>query len=282
MARGDRAFAAGNLEEALAEYRLAVRQGGDDEADVLARVAHTYVLMGRVDEASEYYREAAARDERYVDQAVSDMVRLARDARSRSDRFQMASAVETALEFRPGLSMSEMALPLARHYFEAGEFGRALPFYQRALAAAPDSAPEVIMEVGTAYEEVGDCERALVFFERFRDMVRPWERGEVDWYIGTCALREAQRARRAADLDEALRLVERTVEVGEPMNVQAQAWFEKGEILAALGRCQEAVDAFRQVRREDPAGSGPLVGRAEERIDEIRFGSGLAEIRGRC
>lgn len=283
VVRGDRAFAADNMDEALAEYRLAVRQGGDDDPDVLARVAHTFARMGRVDEAREFYRAAADRDERYLDQAVSDMVHLARDARSRSDRFQMASAVETALEFRPGLSVSDMALPLARHYFQAGEFGRALPFYQKALIAAADSAPDVVMEIGTAYHELGDCENALVFFERFRDMVRPWERGEVDWYVGTCALELAQRKRsRREDLEEALRLVERTLTLGEPRNVQGQAWFEKGEILAEMEQCDAAVEAFRQVRMADPSGSGALVTRAEERIDEIRFGRGLAGIRGRC
>ncbi|MBW3535999.1 MAG: tetratricopeptide repeat protein [Gemmatimonadetes bacterium] len=286
MVRGDRAFAAGDMEEALAEYRLAVRQGGDDDPDVLARVAHTFSRMGRVDEAREFYREAAERDERYRDQAVSDLVHLARDARSRSDRFQMASAVETALEFRPGLSVTDLALPLARHYFQAGEFGRALPFYQKALLAVSDSTPEVVMEIGTAYHELGDCENGLVFFERFRDMVRPWERGEVDWYVGTCALELAQQKRRRAerdtDMEEALRLVERTLEVGEPRNVQGQAWFEKGEILSEMAQCDAALEAFRQVRMAESSGSGALVTRAEERIDEIRFGRGLAGIRGRC
>ncbi len=280
--RGDQAFATGNVEEALAEYRLAVRQGGNDDPQILARVAHTFAEMGRVDEAREYYQEAAQRDPRYVDEAVSDMVHLAEDARARSDRFQMASAVETALKFRPGLAVSDLSLPLARHYFQAGEFGRALPFYQKALAAAKDSAPDVVMEVGTVYEEIGDCDRALVFFERFRSMVKPWQRGEVDWYIGSCAFKVAQEKRRQSDLEEALRLVNRTLEVGEPKNIQAQAWFEKGETLSAMGQCDAAVDAFRQVPYADPSGSSTLADRASERIDEIRFGRGLTQLRGTC
>ena len=39
MRRGDEAFAQGNYEEALAEYRLAVRQGADGP-EITARVAH--------------------------------------------------------------------------------------------------------------------------------------------------------------------------------------------------------------------------------------------------
>ena len=283
--RGDEAFAQGNYEEALAEYRLAVRQGADDP-EITARVAHTFAMMNRVDDAGAYFQDAVARDPELTDQAVSDLMRLARNARATDDNFAMATAVETALELRPGVGVGDMSLPLARHYFGSGEYGRALPFYQIAMAEATDSVPEIVFEVGQAHEEIGDCEHALIFFERFREMVRPWERAEVDWYIGTCAFNIARRILDARvlgeeELAEALELVNRTVEVGEPRNIQAQAWFEKGEILAEMGECTEAMEAYSQVRYADQAGS--LIDRAQARFDEIRFGVGLEHLRdGRC
>jgi len=282
--RGDEAFAQGDYDEALAEYRLAVRQGAEGP-DVSSRVAHTYAMMGRVDDAGGYYLEATARNPELADQAVSDLMRLAWDAQARQDRFAMATAVETALRLRPGIGVGNMSLPLARHYFQNGEYGRALPFYQKALADATDSVPEIVFEVGRAHDEIGDCEHALFFFEQFRVMVRPWQRGEVDWYIGTCAFNIARDLRRGTPdpegLDRALRLIDRTVEVGEPRNIQAQAWFEKGEILSDLGRCTEAQEAYSQVRYADQAGS--WVDRAQSRFDEIRFGTSLEYLReGRC
>jgi tetratricopeptide (TPR) repeat protein len=288
--RGDQAFALENFEEALAEYRLAIRQGADDPT-VAARVAHTYMRMNRVDDAGAYYVDAAARDPELTDQAVADLMGLARYAQERDDRFAMATAVETALELRPGIGVGDMALPLARHYFENGQYGRALPFYQRAMAEAVDqSEPDVVFEVGVAYDEIGDCRNALVHFERFREMVRPWERGEVDWYIGTCSFNLAREIRDRIDapgtdlearLEEALQLVDRTVAVGEPRNIQAQAWFEKGEIMAEMGDCEGAMEAYAQVRYADQAGS--LIDRAQDRFDEIRFGRGLEHLReGRC
>jgi tetratricopeptide (TPR) repeat protein len=285
LRRGDEAFAQGDFDEALAEYRLAVRQGAEGP-EVAARVAHTYAMMGRVDDAGGYYIEAAARDPELADQGVSDLMRLAWDAQDRQDRFAMATAVETALELRPGIGVGDMSLPLARHYFENGEYGRALPFYQKALGDAADSVPEIVFEVGRAHDEIGDCEHALFFFEQFRAMVRPWERGEVDWYIGTCAFNIARDLRRRTtlepeELDRALELIDRTVEVGEPRNIQAQAWFEKGEILSELGQCTAAQEAYSQVRYADQAGS--WVDRAQSRFDEIRFGTGLEHLReGRC
>ncbi|MDA0328550.1 MAG: hypothetical protein O2958_06025 [Gemmatimonadetes bacterium] len=282
--RGDEAFAQGNFLEALAEYRLAIRQGADDP-EITARVAHTYALMGRVDDAGAYYVDATARDPDLADQAVSDLMRLARDAQASQDRFAMATAVETALRLRPGVGVGTMSLPLARHYFQNGQYGRALPFYQKAMAEATDSVPEIVFEVGQAHEEIGDCQHALIFFERFREMVRPWERGEVDWYIGTCAFNIARdlrgRSVDTAELAEALRLINRTVEVGEPRNIQAQAWYEKGEILAEMGDCEAAMEAYAQVRYADQAGS--LIDRAQDRFDQIRFGRGLEHLRdGRC
>jgi tetratricopeptide (TPR) repeat protein len=282
--RGDEAFAQGNFEEALAEYRLAVRQGAEDP-EITARVAHTYALMGRVDDAGTYYADAVARDPELTDQAVSDLMRMAEQAHASGDRFAMATAVETALELRPGIGVGHMGLPLARHYFANGEYVRALPFYQGALAGARDSLPEIVLEVGRAHSEIGDCEHALLFFERFRQMVRAWQRGEVDWYIGTCAFNMARDLRSGTlgpeQLERALELVNRAVEVGEPRNIQAQAWFEKGEILAELGQCQEAMEAYAQVRYADQAGA--LVDRAQSRFDEIRFGTGLERFReGRC
>jgi tetratricopeptide (TPR) repeat protein len=283
--RGDQAFAQGKYEEALAEYRLALRQGADD-ASTLARIGHTYAVTDRVDDAGSFYADAVQKDSTYVDEAVSDLMRMAMEARARKDYFAMASAVERALRMRPGLGVSDMALDLARHYFTSGEYGRALPFYQKALAEATDSAPEIIFEVGQAHEEIGDCEHALVFFERYRTMLPRWKRSEVDWYIGTCSFEVARDIRAKSvitdqDLEAALQMIGRTLELGVPRNIQAQAWFEKGEILSDLGDCSGAMDAYAQVHSADNPGA--LLDRAQARFDEIRFGRGLESLRGgRC
>jgi hypothetical protein len=46
-------------------------------------------------------------------------------------------------------------------------------------------------------------------------------------------------------------------------------------MLGKRGECEAAVEAFREVPALDPSGSSPLVARAEERIDQIRFGRPL-------
>jgi tetratricopeptide (TPR) repeat protein len=282
--RGDVAFARDSLEDALAEYRLAVRQGGDDPT-VLARAAHTFVVLGRVDEAADLYATAADADARWADMGASDLVRLARDAAVRGEYFQMASAMEGARRLLPGVSVPDLTLPLARHYFQTGEYGRALPLYRRAEIEGGGSA-EIAREIGEAQWGVGDCRNALASFERYRDLASLSQRAEADWYIGTCSLQLARdlRSRAGEDvsaLEEALRLVNRALEVGEPQAVQGQVWFEKGEILSALGDCNGSMEAFSQVRfYESP--TSRLIVSAERRADQVRIGRDLVALRGRC
>lgn len=310
LGRGDQAWARGDYQEALAEYRVALRQGSD-EATIQARIAHAYARLGRLDETRDHYAEAIRADSAWVDQAVSDLVRLARSAEARSDRFEVASALQAALELQPGVAVEDLALPLARHHARNGEYGQALPYFQMALrAAGPDSTPEVLFETAMAHAEIGDCRRALVFFEQYRDMISRQRRSEVDWHIGNCSYRLAMDIREGRDrgpllvdpdsarpdpLDrpdtgrvrpgdgrpprtrearnqEALRLVERTIVLGEPKNLLAPAYFEKGEILSERGECDAAIEAFRRVLLVDAVGTGPLVSRSQERIDQIRFG----------
>ncbi len=322
LIRGDQAWVRGDVEEALAEYRLALLEGSTD-AEVYARIAHAYAELGHIEEAREHYRQATEANPGYADQAVSDLVLLARSAESRGDRFSVAAAMEATSDFRPGVSVAEFALPLARYYSQSGEYGRALPYYGKALAGTdPDSMPEVLYETGLVHEQVGDCERALVFYEQFAERVPLRQRSEVNFHIGECSYLTATRIRRdlrrvredgvappggfvmedspatlveglptRADsfpgedelsaLEElALLHLRRTVTLGEPRNRQAQSYFEMGEILASRGQCEAAVEAFRQVARVDPSGTGTLVTRARQRIDEIRFGPPAATLQG--
>ncbi len=271
LRRGDEAFARGDLTEALAEYRLALVQGGDD-VDALLRAAHVYAQSGRVDEAREYYGRAVELDPDLADLAAADLLRVARLAIGRQDGIAAAAAVEAAMDLKPGVSLTGISLPLARHLARNGRYGRALPFFQKALRET-DSDANVVFEMALAHEELGDCRRALIFFEQIRNNVTPAQRSEVDWNIGNCSGNLAEEARVEDDLDEALRLYQVTIELGEPRNRLARAWFEIGEILVLRGECSAAVAAFDQVPRQDLPG-GFMVERARARLDEIRFRRG--------
>lgn len=275
VARGDEAFARGDVDEALAEYRLALGQGATD-APTYARAAHAFLTLGRVDEAREHYQAAVQSDPTLADQAAADFIHLAKKERELGDGFGMAAAVRTAAEFRPGVTVDHLSLPMARHFSTTREFDRALPYYQKALALLDsDSLPELLFEAGVAYDEVGDCESAILFYGDYRERLPPWRREEVDWRLGNCSLQLARMSRARGQDDEALRHLDTFLGIGEPRNLLAVGYFEKGEILGARGECQAAIEAFQEVLVVDPSGSSPVVVRAEERIDQIRFGPPL-------
>ena len=283
--RGDVAFARDSLEEALAEYRLAVTQGAEDP-EILSRVAHTYIALGRVEEGTEFFARAAARDARWGDMGIADLVRVARAAAERNDLFQMASAMESARRLRPGLSAPDLTLPLARHYLQVGEYGRSIPLYQRALEEATRTPPDLVYEVGEAHREMDDCRSALTFFDRYQEIAREEDRYRANYSIGDCSLRlarsipaTAQTARE--DLEEALRYFNRSIEVGEPRGIQGSVYFSRGEVQSLLGDCDGALASFEQVKLYE-APSAPIIDRANEFIEKIQIGRGLVAIRGRC
>jgi tetratricopeptide (TPR) repeat protein len=274
MRRGDQAYARGDLSEALAEYRLGLRQG-DRNIDLLVRAAHLYALTGRIDEAREHYSEAVLMDPATADLAASHLLRIAGEAVARNDGIAAAAAYEAALEIRPGVSLSGVALPLARHYARRGQYGQAVPFFEKAVLES-GSSPEVVFEMARAHEELGDCERALIFFEQARNGLPNNLRSELDYYVGYCSSELAREAQERGDAEEALRMYQNTISIGEPRTSVAPAWFEIGEILAARGECSAAVRAFEQVRevlRQDQT-TGILWDRARDRVDQIRFGRG--------
>ncbi|MEX0843053.1 MAG: tetratricopeptide repeat protein [Gemmatimonadota bacterium] len=270
LQRGDEAFARGDYTEALAEYRLALRRDGED-ARVLTRAAHAYAQVGRVEEARDHYRQAIAVDSSVADLAAADLLRVARTATERRrDGFLAAAAVEAALELRPGVNLPGLARPLAEHFAGQGQFGRALPYFQKAIGEGIED-PLLVLEMARAYEELGDCELALIHLDEIRDDVPAGRRSEVEWRVGNCSFEMGRLALQEERLEDALEFFQATIDVGEPRSRVAEAWFESGEILVSLGRCSEAIEAFRRAQAAALPG-GFLIERARDRIDDLRFG----------
>lgn len=273
IVRGDRLWADSNYVNALAEYRLALRQSGDDEG-VLLRVAHAYAKTGQLERAKDSYDRLLMRAPEYRDQAIHDFLELADRARERGDRFGLAGGVEAALSLRPELDVGAHAPQLARYHAEMGNAQRSLEFYQRALASAsPDSTPALLFEIALTLEGQGNCRAAIGYFMAYRQRVPRGRRTtEATWHAGNCAYELARQSHRAGNLTEALEQLTLVTELGQPENILDQAWFDRGEILFAIGRFDEALVAYQRViELNRTRGGGQIVERAQQRIDDIRF-----------
>jgi tetratricopeptide (TPR) repeat protein len=272
LLRGDRFWADSNYTSALAEYRLAMGQREMPEAR--ARVAHAYIKTGQFERAREAYDRLLRDGSQYVDQAIMDYVTAARQARNRSDRYGMAVAVEAALALRPGLPLDDMAAPLARYYASTGDGDRALDFFERALGSVPpDSVPDLLFEIGELHDDRGTCEEAIGFFEAYLDRAPDAPRvDEARWHLGECAFQLGRQARQRGELEKAVEYLDKAVQLGVPQSLQDQAWFERGEAFLEQGNRDEALRSYRRVLELNRMGTGQLVERAQQRIDQIRFG----------
>jgi tetratricopeptide (TPR) repeat protein len=272
IGRGDRYWADSNYVAALAEYRLAARDG-NTEAE--RRVAHAYVVTGQLDRARRAYDQLVKADPATVDQALFDYMWMARTSLQRGDRYGAARAAEAALELRPDLPISELALTLARHYSTIGDTDRALQFYRRAVAAAdPATRNSLLYEIASLTERHGDCVDALPYFRSFTERSTNNDSvTEARWRMGNCGLERGRQLREAGDAVRALEMLSVTLNLGAPQNLLDQAWFERAEALMALGRRDEAAAAYERVIDLSIAGRTQLAGRAMRRLDEIRAGT---------
>ena len=269
MLRGDRYWADSNYVAALAEYRLAAKQGDNVQAE--SRVAHAYVVTGQLDRARTAYDALLRVDPGAVDQAVFDYVSLARTSLQRGDRYGAARAAEAALQLRPGLSMPDMALTLARHYATVGDAENALQFYHRALASADDSLKAgLLYEIASLSEHSGACTDALPYFRAFEETSQSQDSvTEARWRMGTCGLESGRQALDSGNPGQALDLLQVTIDLGVPQNLLDQAWFERGEALMALGQADSAAVAYQRVLDLSTAGRAQLAARATRRLQEI-------------
>lgn len=276
IVRGDRLWADSSLTGALAEYRLAAVQRGDDEA--LSRLAHALAMTGELNDAREVYRELLKRSPEFRDQAVFDFIHLARRASRRGDAYGAAVAMDAALAIRPEVQLPRATAEAATFYNDRGDADLALAYYRRTLAGVEaDSTPPILYEMGRLEEERGRCDVATDYFNALREQAEGSSRwrellSEASWHIGSCALRLAREARAEERPGEALGHLDTLIRLGVPENLLDQAWFERGELLLERGSYDEALAAYRQVLERNPARTGQLVERTQRRIDEIRFG----------
>jgi tetratricopeptide (TPR) repeat protein len=269
MLRGDRYWADSNYTAALAEYRLAARQSGNDP-HVNARVAHAYIITGQFDRGRRIYEALVKQEPRYTDQAVLDYLWLARTSMQRGDRFSTARAAEAALALRPGLDLDELAVPLARHYASVGDVDRSLEFYNRAIGREDARNSALLFELASLTEQGGKCVDAIPYFRAFIEQSANRDSAtEARYRMGTCGLERGRQALAAGDGEGALRLFDVTLELGAPPHLLEQAWLERGEALLVLGRTEEARASFERVLELSPAGRTQYSTRAQRRLQEL-------------
>jgi tetratricopeptide (TPR) repeat protein len=272
LEQGDRLMAVGAVDEAIAEYKLALRTRGE-EPDVLLRLGSAYGRRGEVEAALQYLRRTLARDSSYRDVVAVEMAGAARVALENGSPDNMARALEMVLPMGLGYVPADLKLALADYHADLSDYGRALPLYLSALESG-EAEPETWLATAVAFQEVGGCNEALAYFERYLDSPRS-DRGAgsaARWQYGQCLFSVAEQERAAGRSGAALEKLDLLIGQGVPRTLLDRAHFARGEILRRSGNVEAAEREYELVRELNPARTGPLVRLAEERIREIRYG----------
>lgn len=271
--RGDRLLGAGEVDAAIAEYKLALRQGGESP-EALLRLGHAYAVRGDVDEALRYYEPLLARDSSYRHQMAGDLIGVAREAASRGARESMSRALTPLVNQSLGLIPSDLRLSLARYHWADGDHARALPLYLSVLAEEEEVTPSVHYETARAYAALGGCLESLEHFQHYLAGIDPTapELPSARWHYGNCLFQVAEVDHAGGRPRASLEKLDRMVQLGVPQTLMDRAHFLRGELLLAMGQEERALRAYQEVLRLNPARTGPLAQRADARIRQIRFG----------
>jgi len=273
VARGDELLGAGDVAAAVAEYKLAIRQSGE-RPEVLLRLGGAFASQGDVQGSVRYLLRLLEADSSYAVAVAANLTEAARVALGKGDRDNMARALDPLEQRDLGLIPPDLRLELAGYYTDQGDRVRALPLYL-SVAEGRDSLPSgVWYAVARAFQELGGCHEALVDFEHH--LAEPGlsreDRSSARWHYGGCLLVVALQDVRAGDSASAEGLLDRLIELGVPRTAMDRAYLARGELRQATGSREQALEDYRMVLELNPARTGPVVERAEERIRELRFG----------
>lgn len=187
---GDRAYGAGRLQAALAEYQAAVRT--DPRPRIWGKIGTAALAMGRYSEAADALEHLAKADPGRAAEAATGLVRTVQLA-LREDPPDQAGAARAFLALRmiaPGRPQGLLALRAARGgALEPPEAIRVLPLAIGA-AGSPRVVDSLLVALGDAMRATTACEDAVRIFQtalrRTRD---PGMRSRARDGLGACTLR---------------------------------------------------------------------------------------------
>lgn len=269
-ALGDRAYVAGNHDEALTEYRLALVQAGTPSARLRAKAAGAALGAGDLAGAAAEYVALARADGGRVDEAAEGLERVARAASEVGDRPALQAGLAGLRELAPGRALGPLALRLAGATSNASAADQ-LGVLPLAAANAPDARIEdsLMYAYGQALVRVGRCDQAVGVFE---GLVRRQRAGDVvpgaTQSALSCAVRLGRTELQAGRLERAEDWFRRAVAHGDETPLGRSAYLGLGDVMLARGDLVGAAEAFQRVLADAQSGDS-VAAEARERLNRI-------------
>ena len=267
---GDRAYAAGQYADALAEYQLG-RRASPGSGALLAKVGAAALHAADYGLAAEAYRTLARRDRSRAEEAADGLDRVARAALGANDRTALASALTGMREIAPRRPLGRYVVLAALDAVDRGDTAEAAALLPVAAASASDvsRADSLLFVYGRALVRVRDCSTAVRVFEgvirrqRAASVVEQAREG-----LGLCALVEGQKALEQGHPDDAEGWFRRATAPGASTDVTRAAFLGLGDVRLAQGDLSGALESYQQALLGGTPGD-TISQRAQEKLNAL-------------
>jgi len=267
---GDRAYAAGEFRNALAEYQLGLK-AHPNSAALHAKTAAAALHNEDYPLAAAEYRALADADRSRAEEAADGLERVIRAALGANERIAVALAVAGLRAVSPGRPLGKYARLVALDAAEQGNTRDALALLPTAVALAPDgrSADSLLFVYGMTAVQTKDCVTAVPVFEAvLRRQREPAVQDGAREGLGLCALVQGQAALDGGRPAEAEDWFRRATAPGAAVDVARAAFIGLGDVRLAQGDVAGALESYQQALVGGVPGDS-IAQRAREKLNAL-------------
>jgi tetratricopeptide (TPR) repeat protein len=273
LAKGDRFLADGKIEDARAEFRVALHRSRKPPEELLWKLGLLDLDAKHVVEARQELDALLQRDPGTGRRVAQVYLLFAARWFKAGDPFNAIQALEAARAADPRVNLGPFYYEIADYYYELADYERAVQNYLLALALAPGADDEAAYRLASALERLGRWRQALTYYRQYanasrgKDLIR-----DVRYRLGEAAFRSAQASFLEHRYAETLEYLSIILKSGQPETRLDDAYYLLGEVRYRAGDYAAAAAAFEKVLELSPSPSSRLYGEAERRLLDIQLG----------
>jgi tetratricopeptide (TPR) repeat protein len=267
---GDRRYAEHAYVDALAEYRLALRQRRPS-GELRAKFAQAALRSGALSDAVIAYRDLARAEPAMLDDAADGLTRAGRLAMGARDMGALTDAMVALHDVAPRRPVGALVVALGASSTVLAKRPEAMDVLLEAAGAATGAATadSFLVAYADVNARLGRCEvAARAYGGVLRRNPLPNLARAAQGGLAGCAVADGRLSLSAGALDDAEAQFQRAIAIGQPDSIVRLAWLLMGDARWANADTAPAVDAYRHAA----AGGGdqdPVVLRATAQLERL-------------
>jgi lipopolysaccharide biosynthesis regulator YciM len=252
---GDRAYTQSDFDQALVEYRLALRQEAPN-GRLRAKAAMAALHAGDLIAAAEEFRNLADEADDRTTEAADGLERVARASLDADNPLALEAALGGLQEIASGRALGVFAGQVAQALGTDARSPEALAVLPYAAASASDARLQdsLMYAYGVATVRTGGCERAIAVFESLlRRRREPAVLDDARRRLGACLLRLGERDLDRGFPERAEEWFVRAVAGGADDAYARAAYVGLGDVRLARGDYLAAMSAYQRAMLDGAA-----------------------------